>query len=382
MVSMARGEIFSARIGQIAAGGAGIARIEGKSVFIDLTAPGDLVKASIKSEHKSWAEGEALEILEPSPQRVLPVCRYYGNCGGCSLQHLNYEAQLEAKIAILRDACRRIGGFVPAEIRLHRSAPFEYRNRFRFHRTPDGSPGFKERRSSRLVAIKDCPVAEKGIRNALGKGEIKAPVGMESFAVYSKGSTFLSEGGVKRGTVSIRGRELQIDAGVFFQSNAAMFELLIGELLELASGADKSSPLADIYCGVGTFASLLGDQFQEIDLVEENKTALAIARENMPSGKKVNYYAMPDTAWARSQKKKYKGLMILDPPRGGLSKPFREWLSRSGPELAAYVSCDPATMARDSRFLLEGGYSLKELSLYDFYPQTAHIEGLAVFYRA
>jgi 23S rRNA (uracil1939-C5)-methyltransferase len=173
-----------------------------------------------------------------------------------------------------------------------------------------------------------------------------------------------------------------MDVRVFFQSNAAMLELLIMDLMAVASKADKALPLADVYCGVGTFASFLGGEFAEIDLVEENKTSLALARENMPAGKKVNYHALTDTAWSKTQKKiRAWGFMVLDPPRKGLSLAMRKFLVESGPELAAYVSCDPATLARDSRFLLEGGYALKELTLYDFYPQTAHIESLAVFSR-
>jgi 23S rRNA (uracil1939-C5)-methyltransferase len=117
-------------------------------------------------------------------------------------------------------------------------------------------------------------------------------------------------------------------------------------------------------------------------MVEENKAALALARENMPQGKRVNYYALSDTAWGKTQEKgRSWGFMVLDPPRKGLSEAMRDFLAQSGPELLAYVSCDPATLARDSRFLLEGGYTLKGLTLYDFYPQTAHIESLALFGR-
>jgi 23S rRNA (uracil1939-C5)-methyltransferase len=167
-----------------------------------------------------------------------------------------------------------------------------------------------------------------------------------------------------------------------------MLEPLIEDLIAAANTADRTLPLADIYCGVGTFASFLGGEyrgnpgFSEIDLVEENENAIALARENMPAEKKVNYYALTDTAWSKTQKEgRSWGFMVLDPPRKGLSKAMREFLAESGPELAAYVSCDPATLARDSRFLLEGGYALEELTLYDFYPQTAHIESLAVFSR-
>jgi 23S rRNA (uracil1939-C5)-methyltransferase len=161
-----------------------------------------------------------------------------------------------------------------------------------------------------------------------------------------------------------------------------MLESLIKDLLALAKQADRSLPLIDLYCGVGTFSAFLGDEFSGVDLVEENEAALALARENMPQGKRVGYYAMTDTRWAAAQKESGPwGFMVLDPPREGLSAPLREWLAKNGPGLAAYVSCNPATLARDSKVLTEGGYALKTLFLYDFYPQTAHVESLAVFSR-
>jgi len=393
---MARGEVFNSKIENIAAGGAGIASFEGKKVFVELSAPGDTVKCRITKEKKSWAEAELLEILEASPLRKEAECRFYGLCGGCSLQHLDYSAQIKAKTAILRSAFQRIGGIDPKAIRAHRSSPYEYRNRLRFHTITSADDqgkiklGFKERKSPRLVAVDDCPVADAGIRKALKEKRFSPRKDSESFSVYSKGSTLLFEGGEEKGRVSILDRELAMDVKLFFQSNAEMLELLIKDLKTAAEGANRNLPLADIYCGVGTFASFLcggsGGMagFSEADLIEENKSALALAGENMPQGLKANCHALSDSAWVKSLDKKNKkswGLMVLDPPRGGLSGPLSGWLAKSGPCLVAYVSCDPATLARDSGILAEGGYTLKELNLYDFYPQTAHIESLAVFSR-
>jgi len=379
---MARGEIFSARVERIAAGGAGVAGYEGKRVFIELTAPQDLVRCQIKKDHKTWAEAELLEILEESPRRAEPVCPLYGRCGGCSLQHLNYETQIEAKTAILKDAFSRIGGIFLQEISIRISSPFEYRNRMQFHKTACNKPGFKERKSSRLVSLDDCPVADIGIHKALREGKIQQPPGRERFTVFSRKNTFLCEGVNEQGRVYVLDKELTIDASVFFQSNVETLELLIWDLMAVASEADKALPMADIFCGVGTFAAFLGGEFPEIDLVEENKKSVMLAHGNMPQGKKTNYYAMADTEWSKTQKKERSwGFMVLDPPRKGLSLGMVEFLVKNGPELAAYVSCDPATLARDSRYLLEGGYSLKDITLYDFYPQTAHIESLAVFRR-
>ena len=384
---MARGEFHIAQIERIAAGGAGIARLEGKSIFLEMTAGGDLVRFRIRKDHKNWAEGELLEVLKPSPQRAAPACPHYGTCGGCSLQHISYEAQLDAKSAILADSFARIGGMHPPSIRILKGKPFGYRNRVQFHKADEARPGFKEKKSSRIVAIGDCPVADDGIRKALKEASLVPPPGKEKFTVFSHKDTFLCEGRAARGKVSILGREVAMDAGVFFQSNAAMLELLIMDILEAASGAGQNLPLADVYCGVGTFASFLGDEnsethgFSEIDLVEENPAALSLARENIQARKKTNFMAMDVIEWVKTIGNKTWGFMVLDPPRNGLSIPLKNHHAHSGPELLAYVSCDPATLARDSRTLVDGGYKLAELSMYDFYPQTAHIESLAIFRR-
>ncbi|GHV61269.1 hypothetical protein AGMMS49587_04940 [Spirochaetia bacterium] len=177
-----------------------------------------------------------------------------------------------------------------------------------------------------------------------------------------------------------------MDAGVFFQSNALMLEELIGDLIKIAAQADSARPMADIYCGVGTFAFFLKERFKRIDLVEENKTALALARENV-RGEARGYFALTDDAWVKGPAQRTGlgdegyGLIVADPPRQGLSPGMRKWLGHpSGvTALIAYVSCDPATLARDSRELTAAGYELTELGLYDFYPQTAHIESLALF---
>jgi 23S rRNA (uracil1939-C5)-methyltransferase len=178
-------------------------------------------------------------------------------------------------------------------------------------------------------------------------------------------------------------KELLMDAGVFFQSNGTALEALIPELREAAAGADPSLPMADIYCGVGTFAAFLGDRFSRIDLVEENQQAVNLARKNIPPGNS-RFFPKKVDRWVTGRGGRGEapyGFITVDPPRQGLSGPLRQWLVREGPPVLAYVSCDPPTLARDSGELCRGGYGLKKLSFHDFYPQTAHIEALAVFVR-
>jgi 23S rRNA (uracil1939-C5)-methyltransferase len=381
---MPAGDLFTASITEIAAGGGGVASVGGMKVFIDMTAPGDLVNARISREHGRWAEAELVEILRPSPLRIAPACPLYGICGGCSLQHLAYKAQLEAKTAILKNAFARIGGIEVPEPDLIPSPPWEYRNRIQLHRNKarSSSVGLKARKSSEVIPVSDCPIADRGIRDALKNGTIRPPPEKDRFTVYSRGKFFLCEGGKNRGTMTLLDRGIILDAGVFFQGNAFMLEKLMAGLTQTA--APRDLPAADIYSGVGTFALFLKDLFPRIDLVEENKTALALARENV-KGEGIEYFAMKDEDWAEYKKaaggaNPSYGFIVADPPRQGLSPGIRRWLVEKGPPLFAYVSCDPVSMARDSRELTVA-YDLEKLSLYDFYPQTAHIESLGVFRR-
>jgi 23S rRNA (uracil1939-C5)-methyltransferase len=378
---MAKGETVRARIESIAGGGAGIARLEGKACFVDFSAPGDLVCIRIIEERRNWAKGEICEILEPSPLRAEPPCPLYGRCGGCSLQHLAYDAQLSAKERILREAFSRIGGGEAGEIRVRPSPPFGCRNRVQFHCLPSNRKilGFKARRGAEIIPLDSCPVADGAITEAFKAGALVPPPDKDRFTVYGRGELLLSEGGKRRGRLTLLGREITLDAGVFFQSNALMLEVLLEDLKALGPG--KGNAMADVYCGVGTFAFFLGQDFGEIDLVEENKAALSLARENL-RGEGRRFHEVSGDDWVKGLKGKSPwDFMILDPPREGLSPALLRWLIQKGPERLAYVSCDPATAARDFRDLRGSGYVLKELYLYDFYPQTAHVESLGYYIR-
>jgi 23S rRNA (uracil1939-C5)-methyltransferase len=391
---MAKGDIATFRIENIAATGSGLARAEGRCIFAEFTAPGELVNLRITEEQKSWAKAELLELLEPSPQRIEPLCPLYRVCGGCNFQHLGYEAQIVAKESILRESFARIGALSLAElpeIRVLASImPWEYRNRVQFHCLPDNRkiPGFREKNGKNIIPLADCPVADPGIRAALKdpqKSRLVPPPEKDRFTVYSKGDLFLSEGGNSRGKIFIgenESQELSIDAGVFFQSNFQMLELLLEDLKALAAKCDSDLPLGDIYCGVGTFSSFLGDRFGQAELVEENKAALDLARKNVRI-KDSRFYCLNADNWIKRRKTFDRpwGLLIVDPPRTGLSGPLRRFLATAKAETLAYVSCDPVTLARDSKDITGSGFELKELTLYDFYPQTAHIESLAVFHK-
>ena len=381
-------EFFETRIESIAAGGAGLARVGGKPVFVKGGIPGERLVISITKDHRSWAEAEMLEILDASQDRVPVVCGLYGICGGCNLQHLGYNAQLAAKTDILKDAFVRIGGFSPPEPMVIPSEPWEYRNRMQFHairqcgkKNAEVLWGLKSKKSASAVPVPDCPIADPGIRKLLReeKKTPLTPLGKDRFTVYSRGDLFLNESGINRGKTRILDQELALDASLFFQSNGAMLEKMIADLLAIAAEADRSMPMADLFCGVGTFAAFLGKLFPNSHLVEENKAAVALARENVAA--RADFFAQRSEDWVIRNNPRDFGFITADPPRQGLCQDLSLRLAAEGPPMLAYASCDPATLARDSKILTAGNYSLKELRFYDFYPQTAHIESLAVFVK-
>ncbi|MDR2535023.1 MAG: methyltransferase [Treponema sp.] len=383
------GEIFTASVERLGTGGAGVLHYQGQRVFIDNTAPGDVIIGRIREDRKNWALADLLEIIEPGPNRISPICPQYGVCGGCSLQHLDYPCQLAEKSAVLQDRLLRIGGLsVLPKLTVYGSQPFEYRNRVQFHRIQSprqdqSALGFKARKGDAVIPLTDCPIADPGIRLALREKQLALPLEKDRFTVYARGQTFLSEAGTRRGTVSLHNREFFLDPGVFFQSNGSMLEKVIQDLLEFVKSLDPELPAADLYCGVGVFAGFLQTHFSKITLVEQNKTALTLARENVRS-KAIQYAPISTDQWVKTLAGKDSmlyGFIIADPPRQGLSPLLCSQLAQAGPPALAYLSCDPSALARDARALTKGGYTLTDLRLYDFYPQTPHIETLALFER-
>jgi 23S rRNA (uracil1939-C5)-methyltransferase len=395
---MAVKDVYKLRLESIALGGDALGRFEGKPVFVEGGAPEETVCCRIVQEHNTWAKAELLEIVESSPMRVNAVCAFYSQCGGCNLQHIDYDAQLAAKAAILKDSFFRIGGLQPPETVIVPSPPWEYRNRMQFHcfrqkaKGMDTSQyGLMGRKSGEIIDIQDCPVAVAGIRELLklpkrnGRegNDLTLPVEKDRFTVFFKDGVLLSEGGRQKGKITLLDKEILIDAGIFFQSNCFMLEKLIAELRTIAAEADTNMPMADLYCGVGTFAYFLKEMFPRVTLAEENKTAVSIARENL-RGTDAEFFTIRDTDWPRTllRRKDSFGFAIVDPPRAGLAPKLAAVLAQEGPPILAYVSCDAASLARDCKILISGGYALEKLSFFDFYPQTAHIESLAVLRRS
>jgi len=416
---MAAGDVIKLQLESIVQGGDALGRYEGKPVFVEGGAPRETILCKISEEKNTYLRGELLEVTDPSPGRVKSPCEFYKKCGGCNLGHIDYNAQLKIKTSILDESFLRIGGIdlssIGLSIEVFSSPLWEYRNRMQFHCFRQNKNGFglKGKGSNEIIAINDCPIAVSGIRDFIKSFSLykerrtaglihppekifSIPPDKDRFTIFSKDDILLCEGNLSRGKIKLLDKEIILDAGLFFQSNCVMLEKLILKLRDIAKDADRSLPMADLYCGIGTFALFLNDLFPASILAEVNKTAVSIARENL-RGRNAEFFALKDTDWhdnifKQPEKNSLKtenlkrnfpryalGFAVVDPPRAGLSSSLASALAKNGPPLFAYVSCDAASLARDSKIFLNGGYCLDKLTLFDFYPQTSHIESLAVF---
>jgi 23S rRNA (uracil1939-C5)-methyltransferase len=387
-------DTYILRIDKIASGGAGMGRIGGKIVFVPRTLPGEEVRVHITREKKDYAEARPLEILVPSPGRKTPECPLFGLCGGCNLQHADYATQKEIKIHMVRETFRRLGRFDIGEIPFEESAPFAYRSRVQLHRLPAAAArasggqgntaaenaawGFKKAGGGELVAAPGCPVAVAEINAFLASPDKKAQGARIQVFGWNGQTAFGADGQIR---LELCGKPLFFSPECFFQANIPLLEKLARTAF---AGLDGERAL-DLYAGVGTFGVFLEERFRRVVSVEKNPASAAWARRNLDSRKTKTFRAAVED-WITSDRygaaaAKTPDLIVLDPPRAGLTAPVRTFLKKTGAPLILYVSCDAASLARDSAFLLENGYALAEYRLFDFYPQTAHVESLCRFIR-
>jgi 23S rRNA (uracil1939-C5)-methyltransferase len=368
-------------IERVVSGGEGLGSIGGKKVFIPLSAPGDLVSVGICEESPDYCRGFIREIKRPSAERVEPRCPLYTRCGGCSLQHINYAAQLEIKKRSLFESLERVGKLRPesADFAIESGEPFGYRNRFQFHGTVHGA-GLMPRKGSEAIALPACPLAAGPINEFL-RGEAEAPAkadipkGERRIVFGSEAGTFV-EGRDRLARALVEGKEFQFSAGGFFQSNLTLLPRLIDRLRDSLSGEE----LIDLYGGVGSLSYFCAENFRRIFLVEENRDAVAQALANHQGlAQPTALYALRAEAWADLSEAQTRGRsLICDPPRAGLSAKVRKWILNSRPREIAYVSCDTVSLSRDLGELVPEGYGFESLTLLDFYPQTPHMESLAI----
>ncbi|HNY31795.1 MAG TPA: TRAM domain-containing protein [Fibrobacteria bacterium] len=380
------------RCQDLASGGRAVARTpDGRVVFVSGACPGELVEATVETDKGRFLEAKLDRVVEPSADRVEPRCRHFGDCGGCSWQYLSYPSQLAAKTRILEDALRRIGklGSIPAIVTVGSENPWGTRNRAQLQ--PSGAPGmpwgFFAAGSRRTVPLAECPVLAdelQGLWRELSEveGDPWADRGQRSaFAYGAQGRCWVrlpGRGDAGPAEVDVMGRTLRFAPDGFFQSHLGLVPRMVREVL----AEDRGEEAWDLYSGVGLFAAHLQDRFRRVHAVESDPLAARYAQTNI--GRAV-HHRQDVESWL--ERKVLDGvpppdLVVVDPPRQGLTGRALRSLVEIAPGNLRYVSCGHDTLARDLGRIVAEGWRLEKLLLLDLYPQTPHMETVASLVRS
>jgi 23S rRNA (uracil1939-C5)-methyltransferase len=382
----APGERFEGIVDRIVPGGLGLVHGPRGFVLVERAAPGDRAVFEIESIRSGVPRGSIVTMLDPGPGRIEAPCPWYGRCGGCDFQHLTYAAQVDAKRQIVLDALGRIGGIEPpTEIGVH-PAPrhFGSRARIELHSDRDRQEiGFYERQSRNVVPIDHCMISREEVDSALQAIRRSTQPFPASIHVLGGNREVRSHPAfppVEGGSFWLRVGEFDylVDPGSFFQSSLD----LLPDLIEWVTGSEVPGELAwDLYCGAGLFSLPLARRFQHVHGVDFDARTIGNAgkcAERNGAGN-VSFSAADVFAWASGRKRANvrPDLVVVDPPRAGLDRRLTQLLANRGIRRLTYVSCDPATLARDLRILTSNSLRLVDVAIFDLFPQTHHIETVA-----
>ncbi len=373
------------RIESLVFGGAGLAHLpDGRVVFVSFTAPGELVEATVERAHSDYIEAVATRVVEPSPDRVEPRCGLFGECGGCQLQHLSYDAQLRAKEAMVREQLRRIGRIDDSIVRPIVGArdPWNYRNHVRFSTGKRyGDVGFISRRGRGLLKVEACPISDPWVNEVLpslqGQGaglhqvQIRHNARTGDFLINPGIPGIGLESGQKHYTEELGGYRFQVSASAFFQVNSDQAEemvRLVGESLP-----EKGDLLVDAFAGVATFAVIFAGRFRRVIAIEESHSAARDAVVNVQQTPNVEM-RMGKVEHILPALEVRPDVVLLDPPRAGCAQPVLAAIAEFRPHSVVYVSCNPSTLARDLNTLVGAGYRVDHVTPLDMFPQTGHVE--------
>ncbi|MGA7313319.1 MAG: 23S rRNA (uracil(1939)-C(5))-methyltransferase RlmD [Silvibacterium sp.] len=413
-------------------GGSGLARADGKAVFVPFTLPGEVVEAHVTEDRASYASAELDGVLEASSARVSPPCPYFGECGGCHYQHATYAQQLEMKVQILRETLERAHLKEIPAIAIVQGEALGYRNRIRLHVDRGSSMlCYKKPGSHVNLAVDVCPISAPVLGEALkvflrfvkqwqlgeyfeeiafftnaeqgsilitlwsshGANAVKEelqrlwPQLVDQVPQISGAAVLSSERGKQRDAVLAQigeqaliyhsaDRNYHVSLGSFFQVN----RFLIDALVELVVAGQSGAVAWDLYAGVGLFASALAPCFERVVAVESAPSSVRDLRRNLNDGlhRVVASSTLDFLRRALGSRQLKPDFVVVDPPRAGLGKEVTALLGEIRPEHITYVSCDPATLSRDLKSLLDSGYHLKTMYMVDLFPQTFHLESVAM----
>ncbi len=385
--SKEHGKILDVTIEKIVPNGYGLAFAEGLTVFVSLAAAGDRLRVKVNQTKGKTAFAEIVEVLEPSADRIEPPCVYFGRCGGCDFQQMDYAAQLRAKVGILTDCLTRIGKInFGGEIGIIGSPqPFGYRSRAQWHiDTRRQRIGYFRRGSHDVIDVEICPIITGELQKTLT--DLRSEIDWESFWAERVEIEAASAGE----KVSIYSSELveptdeisyQLDENRYFYDAQSFFQgnlFLIDSLVEIALKDAEGKTALDLYCGVGLFTLPLARKFERVYGVEASEKAIESARKNVEHARleTAEFFVQPVGEWLAENAEKLTGVdfLLLDPPRAGTEKETIEQILKIKPKQISYVSCEPSTLARDLRILCESLYEIESITALDLFPQTHHVE--------
>jgi 23S rRNA (uracil1939-C5)-methyltransferase len=370
-------------IERILPGGYGLAHAAGQTIFVSLAVPGDRLRVRVDRQQGNVVFASIEEILVASPDRIEPPCPYFGRCGGCDFQQLSYEKQLAAKAEIIRDCMQRIARLenLPEIFVTPSSRDWRYRMRAMWQIDRDAQQiGYYERGSRRVCDVADCAVLVPELQATLEQVRDtnwnQFPPDLKHLDVVAgengvSVSPSFAEFETTELTLTIGEELYSYNAEGFFQINAGLLPALVEFALDQASGETA----IDLYCGVGLFTLPLARRFKQVIGVEGNPVATRFARRNLERSQLQNVRIITAGVgdWFR-QKAVTADFVLLDPPRAGAESVVIKGIVELRASQVSYVSCDPATLARDLKKLIAAGYKLESLAAFDLFPQTHHVE--------
>jgi len=403
-------DIFEIDLTANSFGGDCIGRLpDGKTVFVPFGIAGERVEIAIGENKSKYARGRIRRILSASPKRIQPRCVHFGECGGCHYQHLAYADQLELKHSIVMDQLKRIGKFENPPVKAIIPSPLEwnYRNTVQFHLAQTGRVGYQRAGAGGVVEIRECHLPlppinelwprleldpESGIRRfSLRCGsDDELLLGLESSSpqppefsvdfplsvVYLGPDEPLLLSGEDFSLMQVKGRTFRVSAASFFQVNLPQAEAMVDHILQNLN-LDARAQVVDAYCGAGLFSAFLAPKVGSLIGIELGESSCNDFAFNLDEFEDVSLYvgAVEEILPAL---KLHPRVVLLDPPRAGLHPAALQSLLEAKPEQIVYVSCDPATLARDLQKLCDSGYRLESVTPFDLFPQTYHVESISI----
>ncbi len=375
---------------------------DGRVVFVEYGIPGERVVAEVTADHPGYIEATAVQVLEASPHRVEAPCAYFGRCGGCQLQHIDYAEQIRLKAEVVRDQLVRIGkfdeAFAASTVRdmIGMDEPWGYRNHVRFTARRDGEIGFMQRGTHRFMRIDRCAIATDAVNDVLGAtqgrtmgahqltirtGEHTGDLMVQPALKWRPGRPHPRniESGQRNYTETLLDIPYRISGPAFFQVNTRQAERLVSLVIERVREV-KPRVVIDAYAGVGTFAAQLAPNVDRVVTIEESAAAGDDAEVNLaPFTNVTRVVAKVEAVLAGMEPA--PDVVVIDPPRAGILPDVVHAILESTAKRVVYVSCDPGTLARDLRLFVDGGFTLREVQPVDMFPQTQHIECVSILDR-